>query len=69
MLQQHQLSRLLTSETDADSIPSPPPSVGPVDGVVEPVNKLTVFAPYLALFGIVAAVAVVAVAPWKRARN
>lgn len=30
----------------------------PVGGFVEPVNKLAVLTPYLALFGIVAAVAV-----------
>lgn len=38
----------------------------PVGGFIEPVNQLTVFAPYLALLGIVAAVAVVVVAPWKK---
>jgi hypothetical protein len=40
-----------------------------VGGAVEPVNKLTVFAPYLALFGLVAAVAVFVAAPWKKAEN
>ena len=44
----------------------PPPSAGPVGGVVEPVNKLTVAAPYLALFGVIAAVAVVV---WKKREN
>jgi hypothetical protein len=44
----------------------PPQSAGPVGGVVEPVNKLTVYAPYLAIFGIVAAVAIVVVKPWKK---
>jgi len=43
-----------------------PPSAGPVGGVVERVNKLTVFAPYLAVFGVVAAVAVVIVTDRKR---
>ncbi len=38
----------------------------PVGGFLEPVNKLTVFAPYLALFGLVAAVAIVVVKPWKK---
>jgi Tol biopolymer transport system component len=38
----------------------------PVGGVVEPVNKLAVFAPYLALFGVIGAVAVVL---WKRPDN
>ena len=40
--------------------------VGPVGSFMEPVNKLTVFAPYLALFGAIAAVAVVV---WKKPRN
>jgi len=43
---------------------STPPSA-PVGGV-ERVNKLTVFAPYLALFGVIAAVVVVF---WKRPDN
>jgi hypothetical protein len=37
----------------------------PVGGFVEPMNKLTVFAPYLALFGVVAAAVVV----WKKLEN
>lgn len=41
----------------------------PVGGFMEPVNKLAVFAPYLALFGIVATVAVVVVKPWKKREN
>jgi hypothetical protein len=44
------------------------PSV-PVGGVVMPVNKLAVFAPYLALFGLVAAVAVVIAKPRKKPEN
>ena len=40
----------------------------PVGGFMEPVNKLAVFAPYLALFGVLAVV-VVAVAPWKKRDN
>jgi hypothetical protein len=39
---------------------------GPVGGFMEPVNKLVVFAPYLALFGVIGAVAVVF---WKRPDN
>jgi hypothetical protein len=39
---------------------------GPVGGFLEPVNKLAVFAPYLALFGVIGAVAVVF---WKRPDN
>jgi hypothetical protein len=40
-----------------------------VGGFVESVNKLAVFAPYLALFGMVAVVAVVVAAPWKKTHN
>jgi hypothetical protein len=43
--------------------------LAPVGGFVEPVNKLTLFAPYLALFGIVAAVAIVVAKPWKKPEN
>jgi len=40
------------------------PSVGaPVSGFLGPVNNLTVFAPYLALFGVIAALAIIV---WKR---
>ncbi len=47
--------------------PAPPTQAGPpVGGFVEPVNRLTVFAPYLALFGAIAAVAVVV---WKKREN
>jgi hypothetical protein len=42
---------------------SPPTSVG---GVLLPVNKLAVLAPYLALLGLVSAATLVAVAPWKK---
>jgi hypothetical protein len=41
----------------------------PVGGVVEPVNKLAIVTPYFALFGLVVAVTVVAVAPWKKPDN
>jgi len=47
-------------------VPSPPSVGAPVGGFMEPVNKLNVFAPYLALLGLVAAVAVVVAKPWKR---
>ena len=40
-------------------------TTGPVGGFMEPVNKLTVFAPYLALFGVMAVVVVV----WKKREN
>jgi hypothetical protein len=40
----------------------------PVGGLMEPAYKLAVFAPYLALFGVMAVV-VVAVAHWKKCDN
>ena len=43
-----------------------PSSKVAVGGVVMPANKLAVFVLYLALFGIVAAIAVIAVTPWKK---
>ena len=46
--------------------PPIPHTPQPVGGVLKPVNKLAVFAPYLAVFGMVAAVAVVL---WKRPDN
>jgi len=57
-----------TVELELTQLDSTPPSA-PVGGVVEPVNKLTVFAPYLALFGLVATVAVVVAKPWKKREN
>ena len=42
------------------------PAGAPVGGFMEPVNNLTIVAPYLALFGIVATVAVVV---WKKREN
>jgi hypothetical protein len=47
----------------------PGPTGGPVGGVLMPVNKLAILAPYMALFGVVTAVAVVVVAPWKKRKN
>lgn len=44
-----------------------PPSAAPVGGFVEPTNKLAVFTPYLAVFGIVGAA--VAIIVWKRPEN
>jgi hypothetical protein len=46
----------------------PCPAVGPVGGFMEPVNKFAVFAPYLALFGVLAVI-VIAAAPWKKRGN
>ena len=46
-------------------VPSPR-VVTPVGGLLEPVNKLAIVSPYLALFGLVATVVVVVVKPWKR---
>ena len=47
--------------------PAAPTQVGPpVGGFMEPVNKLAIAALYLALFGIVATVAVIV---WKKRDN
>ena len=46
--------------------PNTPPTGAPVGGFLEPVNKLSVMTPYLALFGAIAAVAVVV---WKKRDN
>jgi hypothetical protein len=46
--------------------PNTPPTGAPVGGFLEPVNKLVVFAPYLALFGVIGTVAVIY---WKRPNN
>ena len=43
-----------------------PSQAGPVGGFMEPVNRLGIVVPYLALFGAVAAVAVVV---WKKREN
>jgi hypothetical protein len=43
-----------------------PPIGAPVGGFIEPVNKVAVFAPYLALLGVIGAVAVIY---WKRPDN
>jgi TolB protein len=43
------------------------PLVGaPVGGFMEPINRVNILAPYLALFGLVATVAIVVVKPWKK---
>jgi hypothetical protein len=42
---------------------------GPVGGLMEPVNKLGVFAPYFALFGLAAIAAVGVTKPWKKPDN
>jgi hypothetical protein len=49
--------------------PTPGSLPRPVGGFIEPADKLAVFAPYLALFGIVATIAVVIAAPWKKPDN
>jgi hypothetical protein len=49
---------------EIDPIVSP----APVGGFMEPVNKLVVFAPYLALFGVLAVI-VIAARPWKKRGN
>jgi Tol biopolymer transport system component len=40
----------------------------PVGGFMDPVNKLVVFAPYLAVFGVLAVIVIAAV-PWKKRSN
>ena len=46
--------------------PNTPPTGAPVGGFLEPVNKLSVMTPYLALFGAIAAVAITV---WKRSEH
>ena len=58
-------SGMITDPGGPAILTGPPPSAGPVGGAVEPVNKLTVIAPYLAVFGMVAAVAVIIVTDRK----
>jgi len=53
-------------DADDPDFQSLPLMEAPVGGFIEPVNKAAVFAPYLALFGLVAVVAIVVVAPWKK---
>ena len=43
--------------------------ISPVGGYMEPVNKLSIIAPYLALFGLVTALVYVAVKTWKKSEN
>jgi hypothetical protein len=43
--------------------------VVPVGGIVLPVNRLAVMAPYLALLGLVGAVTVMILKPWKKPEN
>ena len=62
----HDLTPTMPYARDPDWQRLPAASIGPVGGFVEPVNKLGTVAPYLALFGVVAAVAVVVVKPWKK---
>jgi len=60
------LDRNLLIRVDID--PIVPRAGGPVGGLVEPVNKLAVFVPYLALFGVLAVIVIAAV-PWKKRGN
>jgi len=54
------------STYDTLDIGSPPIPVG---GYMEPVNKLSIIAPYLTLLGLVATIAIVAAAPWKKSED
>jgi hypothetical protein len=59
-----------TSTTSSSSLWSLPITrAGPVGGLMEPVSKLAVFAPSLALFGLAAIVAVGVAKPWKKPDN
>jgi len=40
-----------------------------VGGFMEPVNKLSIIAPYVALFGVIATVAIFVAAPWKKPKT
>lgn len=55
--------------TDFTVMPVSVEKAAPVGGFVESVNKLDVFTPYLALLGLVAALVILAVAPWKKPDN
>jgi hypothetical protein len=46
-----------------------PPPTAPVGGFMEPVNRLSIIAPYVTLFGLIVAVTVVIVRPWKKPEN
>lgn len=50
------------------SSPEPTSAIGtgPVGGYLIPADKLAVFAPYFALLGVIAAITLVIVAPWKK---
>ena len=65
----HQITITISQEGSPSWVVTFCPATGsPVGGFMEPVNKLAVFAPYLALFGVLAVV-VVAVTPWKKREN
>jgi hypothetical protein len=66
------LARFLASEIGvlAGGSPAPPTQMGlQVAGFAEPVNKLGIVVPYLALFGAIVTVAIVVVKPWKKRGN
>ncbi len=57
---------LVEEEYVACTFTNSPAPRSPVGGFIEPISKATVFVSYLALFGLVAAVAIVVVKPRKR---
>jgi hypothetical protein len=61
---QDENARDLMIRAEVDAAPA-----APVGGSVEPVSKLVIFAPSLALFGLVATIAIVVTAPWNRPDN
>lgn len=62
-----------TSDWSLIAVPLKPTTTttitSPVGGYVTPVNKVAILAPYVALFGIMAAVTVVMMAPWKKTQD
>jgi len=63
----HDLTPTMSDASNPDWQRLPATSVAPVGGFMQPVNNLTIAAPYLALFGIVAALAIIVVVkPWKK---
>jgi Tol biopolymer transport system component len=64
----HDLTPTMPDASNPDWQRLPAASVAPVGGLVEPVNKTAVLAPYLALFGVLAVMAIAGV-PWKKRGN
>jgi hypothetical protein len=65
-LADHSVTIVLAQDIVFCTFTNSPATRGPVGGFMQPVNNFTIAAPYLTLFGIVAAVAVVV---WKKREN